>query len=241
MGELEDLRRENRKLRIAMKGLKKRIPPDDWREEADRIVQSVVDLREELKPVLDKMPDDGDHFMAELTKLVDSMKATTDGFKKYSTVLDKVKEGSKKGLIKFCLVEITASPGMRHTSWYKDAGDHWVNESGGYCCKSKDDKIIRREEEKYFEDLSWEHLKDPDSKYGWLSPEGEFHGCTGTSTRAYADWLFERTSYELTEAGWLEVKRGVVRDAWKPTEAQKTTALERGFTLDGGDWAEEGL
>lgn len=84
-----------------------------------------------------------------------------------------------------------------------------------------------------FEDLDWSCLLKPDSKLGWVSPDGRFYGCEYTDHADVADLYFKKSERELEDEGWVKIwwsnfdhVRRWTNTKLMLTEAQKIT-LER--------------
>jgi len=234
MGELEDLRRENRKLRIVVKGLKQRIPPKDWRKERDALVGRLAELAEEVAKMSQRDPLGVEGLVRQLDELLRGMKRALggDGLATVNRVMRGIKRGKKNVNMKvFALVTYAAARGIPITSWFLESEKAWVNDVGGYMPKCSDHVVLQRMEAEFFSDLSWDHLKVPDSQHGWMDPKGEFQGCLGTEKDQYAMWVLESSSWELKSNGWAWVNDGVL-EGFDISEAQEEEATRRGFFLD---------
>jgi len=128
------------------------------------------------------------------------------------------------------------SPGC-DTAWYLDCGDRWMTASGYYRQKSSDNQIIETAEAGRYEDL--DHTKTdllvPDSKWGWLSPSGQWYGCNFESHDVVAALILRKPQDQLDREGWIRVTE-IIDDAIgcnrEPTEAQRTWAFDNGRSFD---------
>lgn len=90
--------------------------------------------------------------------------------------------------------------------WWEDGGAFWINSAGGRCHKSKNDVILQTVQSA-FEDLDWTITSyvEPDSKTGWLSPDGKYWGCSTQNHRSVADLVLKSSSEKLLDQGWVKV------------------------------------
>lgn len=115
--------------------------------------------------------------------------------------------------------------------WWEDCGHRFENENGGGFPKlPMCYEIIETAEAECYEDL--DHTKtgllQPDSKAGWLSPDGEFYGCFYASHDALAELVLKTAVCELEKTGWIRVAgaRAVLSCDRFPTDAQRDWARD---------------
>lgn len=88
--------------------------------------------------------------------------------------------------------------------WWELENGYCYNRVGGHHMHvpSADDVIAEAEN---FEDLDWSCLIDPNSKLGWVSPDGRFYGCAYTDHADVADLYFKKSERELEDEGWVKI------------------------------------
>ena len=98
------------------------------------------------------------------------------------------------------------------------------NEAGGYCYMTSTDKILEKVMAENFEDLDWTKtsLLRPDSKTGWLAPDGRWWGCYGSGHDIVADLILHSTDMTLRAQGYARVySNNVVCDKELTLEQRK--------------------
>lgn len=122
--------------------------------------------------------------------------------------------------------------------WWEIEGNLCYNVCGGCHEYIPDEKDIIIEAENRA-DLDYSLLIDPNSKYGWISPEGKFYGCDYAKHRDLAEWYFKKNERQLESEGWIKVFRDSFdrKTVWYSeksfiTEAQKNTLEQRSLEID---------
>lgn len=100
----------------------------------------------------------------------------------------------------------------RRSNWVQDRGDRWVNASGGYRPKQKDDVV--------YETLTvgagdWDSLDYSNTCYGakfnrdkdagWLAPDGTFFGCSSAEHDSIAYYVLKKDVDVLETTGYVRV------------------------------------
>lgn len=67
---------------------------------------------------------------------------------------------------------------------------------------TQDDEIIFANDRK---ELNYSHLLDPNSKYGWLAPDGTFYGCKYMEHEDVAYFILHGSSCDLEEKGYVKI------------------------------------
>ncbi len=88
--------------------------------------------------------------------------------------------------------------------YWEIRGDRLVNQGGGWhpYYPSPDDEIIEVES---YHDLDWSYLLNPESLYGWLSPEGEYYGCDYMQHAMIADLILDKDEIDMEEEGYVKI------------------------------------
>ena len=122
----------------------------------------------------------------------------------------------------------------------------WELEDSGFVCNRVggrhaydpefDGPIVEAES---FEDLDWSCLIKPDSKCGWLSPDGRFYGCGYSDHADVADLYFKKSERELEDEGWIKISMSCFTHelSWyntklMVTEAQRIVLEKMGLKVD---------
>ncbi len=124
--------------------------------------------------------------------------------------------------------------------WLMDEGDNqfWTNIMGGKCPRHTSDKILETVEAEDWIDLDWTFtiLHRPESRAGWVSPDGRFFGCDNQEHDLFAQLALKKTIGELERTGWARIYcDGFFRCARRLTAYQRNTMLLRGCDVDDSD------
>lgn len=143
----------------------------------------------------------------------------------------------------------------------------WVGEecrvyniNGGYHCVTikEDDEIIFADG---WDELDCSYLLTPESKLGWLAPDGTFYGCAYFEHSMIAERVIHKDEPTLEEEGWVKMYKSQLfpldapdyylsQPRWNPnkrnylTKAQIDVLLEKGYKIrswDTRDWDNETL
>lgn len=124
--------------------------------------------------------------------------------------------------------------------WWEDAGHQYLNSAGGGFQKVGGrgfDEIVERVEAECYEDLDHKKtsLWKPESDTGWLSPTGEFYGCSYADHDRLAELVLKTAVCELEKTGWIRVprQRAVLYCDLFPTDAQRDWARDHGHPFGG--------
>jgi hypothetical protein len=79
-----------------------------------------------------------------------------------------------------------------------------VNAVGGFhdVTIKPEDEIVYAEDRK---DLNYSHMLNPDSKYGWLAPDGTWYGCNYMEHEDIAMFVLRSNSCDLEEQGYVKI------------------------------------
>jgi len=123
--------------------------------------------------------------------------------------------------------------------WWEDCGKFYRNIAGGRCDKSRSTKVIESIEADDFRDLDYTKTGyvRPESKSGWLSPEGKFHGCRYMEHDSYAELVLKQSTNALERSGWMKVpgQYATLYPYRHATEAQHDWARNNEHLIDGED------
>lgn len=84
-----------------------------------------------------------------------------------------------------------------------------------------------------------------DSKFGWLSPEGDFYGCDYRDHEKVAIYYFGKDEEELEESGWAKITLSIFDHIIKVynddelTNKQIIWLEDNGFRYEHYDWIKE--
>jgi len=141
-------------------------------------------------------------------------------------------------MTRFFYVQI---PCWKAPSWMEDGGSVWNNFAGGRTPKSDGDKIHKIEEAEEIDDLDWgdSYLVEKTTHCGWLSPKGEWHGCSSQNHDTYAWLILHLRVKTLERMGWIRVW-SQRKDDWTcdkiPTEEQRSWLVSQGFEFNLDEW-----
>lgn len=106
----------------------------------------------------------------------------------------------------FCLVK---TPYWEFPNWVEDRNDnYWHNYVGGRSPKSPKDEILETKTGTIdFEDLDWSScgVLEDTKKCGWLSPNGDFYGCSYCGHDRVAHLILKQKTDTLMDFGWVRV------------------------------------
>ena len=115
---------------------------------------------------------------------------------------------------------------------YNNYGEIWVNLRGGWCMVQKDDEIIDTVEcpdEDTFVDMYrkdvYSYLIKKNSDLGWLSPQGDFYGCSYAGHDELANLYFDKTDMEMEKEGWVKIFQSV--EIGEPVYCQKMLTMQQ--------------
>ena len=90
-----------------------------------------------------------------------------------------------------------------------------------------------------WEDLDWSCLIKPDSKCGWLAPDGRFYGCDYADHENLAGLYFKKPERQLEDEGWVKISMSCFTHelSWyntklMVTEAQRIVLEKMGLEVD---------
>ena len=90
--------------------------------------------------------------------------------------------------------------------WFvRKKGDYFINRNGGRTPIDGHKIIHSFFCEEYDLDHSLTHLCDADSRAGWLSLEGIFHGCPEKEHIEYSELVLHKDATELENIGWVHI------------------------------------
>lgn len=96
---------------------------------------------------------------------------------------------------------------VEFNGWWEIDGDRLINRCGGwhqYTPKSGDIIV----EVADWEDLDYSDYLNPESEYGWLSPEGSWYGCNYFEHDIIANNILHSNDISLELCGWVKAFKG---------------------------------
>lgn len=111
--------------------------------------------------------------------------------------------------MKFIHEILTLNDGsLLDNGWWELDGHYLVNKYGGrhtYDTKEKAEVIEAKSWLDFYEKNAEKIFLKKDSPYGWLSPSGEFFGCSHTGHQNLANYFFKSSEKELEEKGYIKI------------------------------------
>ncbi len=97
--------------------------------------------------------------------------------------------------------------------WWKisEDGTKLLNRCGGYHSYEPSEGDIICEEDSW-NDLDYSYLIKNESPYGWIDRNGKYYGCEYADHDNIAEFVFNKTSWQLECEGWIKVYRGFARE-----------------------------
>jgi hypothetical protein len=131
----------------------------------------------------------------------------------------------------FCLVK---QNGDKYPSWWEDCGIRWENSVGGYQYKNKSERILKTCQAMDFSDLDWRNtaLIHKESVTGWLSPTGEWLGCSTYNHQIVA--TLQIGSPHPEDLGWCKVYGKNLPDGFDFYCSSPLTSIQRDWLLSHG-------
>lgn len=96
----------------------------------------------------------------------------------------------------------------KDNGWWELDGDYLYNVCGGrhVFCSDELAEIIEAESwPDFYEKHASKIFLKPNSPYGWLSPSGEFFGCSHTGHQDLATYFFKSSERELEDNGYIKI------------------------------------
>lgn len=146
--------------------------------------------------------------------------------------------------MKFYKIKRTGKNYITKSYWVTEGLNHhgeiWINMSGGWSMKEKEDEILEIvdfPDKDSFEDAYrkeiYSYLIKPDSDLGWLSPEGDFYGCDWADHNMVANLYFNKTDLELEKEGWVKIFRSV--ELGEPVYCQNRLSTQQRIWIEDHD------
>lgn len=138
----------------------------------------------------------------------------------------------------------------RDNGWWSYECGNLVNRVGGYheadSLDSYKEKVECDSWETFMKtDIYRNSLILKDSKFGWLSPEGDFYGCDYRDHEKVATYYFGKDEEELEESGWAKITLSMLDHIIKVynddelTNKQIIWLEDNGFRYENYDWIKE--
>lgn len=147
---------------------------------------------------------------------------------------------SHKKMIKVSLVKFEASYGQ--TDWRQDAGENWKNMAGGWCPKHADDVVLETAEIEAGDWASLDYtkttlLRNNQTQYGWLAPDGTWYGCETWAHDSVAELIIKKPLVEV-EKTYVRV-RPYAGETYAAPVLGRLTAEQKNWLLMNGHALEE--
>lgn len=138
---------------------------------------------------------------------------------------------------------------IEDNGWWSYEKGKLVNSGGGYHeampLRSYKEKVKCNSWEDFYKTDTYKNsLILKDSKFGWLSPEGDFYGCDYRDHERVAIYYFGKDEEELEKSGWAKITMSlfdhIIRVYCDDLTNKQIIYLEdNGFRYEKWDWVKD--
>ncbi len=121
--------------------------------------------------------------------------------------------------------------------WVEVGPRYWSTTGGGRIPRCDSDGVLEYKEANDWTDLDWTHttLHRPESRDGWISPDGRFFGCESQGHDMFA-WLgLKQAVKDLEQCGWVRVYWDRFKCHRRLTAMQRNTLSRKGHEIKDED------
>lgn len=91
---------------------------------------------------------------------------------------------------------------LENNFYWEVIGDYAYNPYGG---RHQVDETLPMFEAEDITDLDWSFLIDKDSKFGWITPQGDFYPCAPYNHANVAEYIFKMSQRECEQRGYIKI------------------------------------